>query len=236
MSPPVAVDGVVYVGKSTALDQQSGTVRWQNFVFGQISSPAVMLDGLVLSFPCQVIKLDLVIGSPIWTASGGCSGGGGKTAALGKDLVYARDFTISGPGGSIFDLATGSPRGSFFAGVHTGPVPAVGDGAIFLIEDGALVSRDPLALAANWTFSPGSLVSAPLLIDGTVIVGSSAGTLYAVDATTGEQVWSASAGAPIAAPDEFIPSGHPITGFGAGEGWLVVPAQSTLTAWRVAGP
>ena len=48
-------------------------------------------------------------------------------------------------------------------------------------------------------------------------------------------IWSGNAGSPMAAPDETNGS-QPLTGLGAGEGHLIVPAGNTLTAWHLSGP
>jgi outer membrane protein assembly factor BamB len=69
------------------------------------------------------------------------------------------------------------------------------------------------------------------VIDNVVVIGSSAGTVWALDETTGTTLWSTSAGAPIVGPDEQ--NATLTTGFGAGEGYLVVPAGNVLNGWRV---
>src|SRR5205807_9604412 len=57
----------------------------------------------------------------------------------------------------------------------------------------------------------------------------SAGMLYAVNAATGASPWSTNVGATIAAPDEQ--NALPLTGLGAGQGLLVVPAGNTVSAY-----
>lgn len=52
--------------------------------------------------------------------------------------------------------------------------------------------------------------------------------LYALD-LQGHQVWSTQAGAPISPPNEY--SSALKTGLGAGDGMLVVPTTSTLSAY-----
>ena len=80
-----------------------------------------------------------------------------------------------------------------------------------------------------------SCARAPIIINQVVIVGSYSGNVYAVDAATHTQLWSGSAGAAITAPDEQNLV-QPLTGLGAGEGYLVVPAGKVLTAWKLSGP
>jgi len=135
------------------------------------------------------------------------------------------------PLGKIFESAAGTEVGTFTAT----PIPAFSTQAGFFLNNGTLRATD---LSSNplWSFAgDGGLVSAPIVIDQVVIVGSSPGNVYARDAATGSPVWSGYAGAPIAGPDEQNVS-QPLTGFGAGEGYLIVPAGNVLTAWHIAGP
>jgi outer membrane protein assembly factor BamB len=87
-----------------------------------------------------------------------------------------------------------------------------------------------------WSFAgDGHLVSAPIVIDNRVIVGSGTGNVCVLDAATGTQIWSGSAGAAISGPDEQGVS-QPLAGIGAGEGYLIVPAGSVISAWHISGP
>ena len=82
-----------------------------------------------------------------------------------------------------------------------------------------------------WTFSgDGGLVTAPVVAGSTAFVGSSSGMLYGLDLRRGLPVWSANVGAGIPGPDEQNVS-QPLTGLGAGQGLLVVPAGNRLAAY-----
>ena len=76
----------------------------------------------------------------------------------------------------------------------------------------------------------GGLVTAPIVVQGTVFVGSSTGTLYGLDLRRGRVLWSTDVGTPISGPDEQNVS-QPHTGLGAGQGLLAVPAGSRLVAY-----
>jgi outer membrane protein assembly factor BamB len=73
------------------------------------------------------------------------------------------------------------------------------------------------------------------VVDQTVIVGSQAGKLYGVNATTGSVNWQVATGDSIPGPDEQNVS-QPLTGLAVANGLLVVPASNTLFAYSLFGP
>lgn len=234
-SPPTAVNGIVYAGGAGvggtlyAVDESDGSLLWTSRVMnGDHSSPAVSSDGVFVSYPCQVYKFDPITGSPLWHYSGPCEGGGGKTPAYANGTLYVRDPNQGG--GEVFDAAIGTKVGTFTAT----PIPALSTQAGFFLNAGTLQAIDLTTHNLLWSFTgDGLLVSAPIVINQTVFVGSSSGKVYAVDTSTGSpQTWIGAAGAAITGPDEqnLI---QPLTGFGAGEGYLIVPAGSVLTAWKL---
>jgi outer membrane protein assembly factor BamB len=68
-------------------------------------------------------------------------------------------------------------------------------------------------------------------VSRTVYVGSSTGTLRAFDTSSGALVWSTAVGAAIPLPDEqkLI---QPLTGLGAAQGTLILPAGTRLVAFH----
>lgn len=236
-SAPTAVDGVVYLGGAGsggtvyAVEQSNGNVLWTTSVAGgSQSSPAVSSDGVFVSYPCQVYKLDPLSGAALWHYSGPCSGGGGRTTAYSDGRLYARD--PSDPVARIFDAATGVTVGTFSATT----IPALAPQTGYFMQSGTLRAIDRATQQTRWSFTgDGQLTSAPIVVDQVVFVGSATGAVYALDAATGALRWTGAAGAAISAPDEHN-AVQPLTGFGVGEGLLVVPAGSTLTAWRITGP
>jgi outer membrane protein assembly factor BamB len=237
-SPPTAVNGIVYVGGSGsggtlyAVDETTGNVLWTASVAnGQLSSPAVSSDGVFVSYPCQVYKFDPITGASLWHYSGGCSGGGGNTPVYANGLLYVREW-FSPPLGQIYDATNGTQVGTF----NAGPIPALGTTTGFFLNDGTLQAIDLTSRNLLWSFTgDGQLVSAPIVINEAVIVGSGSGKVYAINATTGLEIWSKNAGSAITAPSEGDLN-QPPTGLGAGEGYLVVPAGNVLTAWKLSGP
>lgn len=80
-----------------------------------------------------------------------------------------------------------------------------------------------------WSFAgDGGLKSAPVIVNQTIYIGSSSGTLFGLN-LTGQQIWSAQVGAPIPPPDEH--NAVLTTGLGAGDGLLFVPAGTRLVAY-----
>ena len=228
-SPPTADSGVVYEGgggEVDAVSESTGSVVWtQPVESGDHSSPALSSTSMYVSYACgQVNAFDRVTGQQQWFTSGSCTGGGGKTPVYHSGQVYARDFT----GNKILDASTGALLGTFQAG----PVPAF-DGQIGLfLNAGTLQAVNGGTL---WTFTgDGGLDTAPVAVGSTVYEGSSSGMLYGLDVTTGQVVWSTNVGSGIGGPDEQDVS-SPLTGLGAGQGLLVVPAGGQLTAYATAG-
>lgn len=234
-APPTAVNGIVYVGGAGshqlyAVDQTNGSLLWSVYVYGgHHSSPAVSEDGVFVSYGYQTRKVDPLSGETMWYS--GANTYDGKTAAYANGRVYARDPSVIPPG-KVLDAATGAEVGTFTAG----PIPAFSAQSGFFVNANTLQAIDFSSNNVLWSFTgDGGLVTAPIVIDDAVIVGSSTGNVYALDAASGAQLWSGNAGAAIHAPDERNVS-QPLTGFGAGEGYLVVPAGNRVTAWRVTGP
>jgi outer membrane protein assembly factor BamB len=100
---------------------------------------------------------------------------------------------------------------------------------VLYFNNQTLVGVDVPSGQQLWSFAGnGDLSSAPLIVNQTIYIGSSSGTLYGLN-TSGQQIWSTQVGAPIPFPDE----GNAIltTGLGSGDGLLIVPTESVLVAY-----
>jgi outer membrane protein assembly factor BamB len=238
-SPPTVFQGVVYTGgagsggTAYAVSADTGNVLWTAPVAnGDNSSPAVTTDGVYVSYSCpNVYKLNPANGSLIWRYNPGCSGGGGKTPAVYNGRLYVRDYNPD----YIFDSQTGGIAGSFISK----SVPAFSGNTGFFMNGpkyfgsyGTLQARDINTNMLLWSFGgDGSLQSSMLVVNDYVYVGSNSGKLFAVDAATGQQVWSTTAGTSIPYVDEQN-SSQPLTGFAAGNGLLVIPTTTKLVAYE----
>jgi len=236
-SPPTAVNGIVYLNGNSnlyAVSEASGKVIWSARVLGgSFGSPTVSADGVFVTYPCQAYKFSPISGANLWLYADACSGGGGGTSPLANGLLYMRGNWVSVPQEIIFDAATGAQTGTY---TPSQTMPAFTTQTGFFMNAGSLNAYDLATNTLNWSFvGDGHLVSSPIVIDQVVFIGSSTGNVYALDATSGAQLWSNNAGAAIAVPNELYIFA-PLAGFGAGEGYLVVPAGNVLSAWHLSGP
>ena len=236
-SPPTALNGIVYGagagvgGTLYALDGSTGAQLWtQSVENGDSSSPAVTADGVYVVYPYQTYDFDPVTGVPVWHDDAGGEGGGGATPVVANGLLYAPNG-FGTYDGTVFDAEEGTLLRSYVAD----NLPAFGPGVGYFLQAGTLRG---VALANNtvlWSFAgDGSLVTSPIAVNQYVVVGSSLGKLYGLDGTTGSVVWTFDLGAPL-------PTGAgwgarmPLSGLAAGNGLLVVPAGTRVTAFTLAG-
>jgi outer membrane protein assembly factor BamB len=234
-SPPTAANGVVYVGGAGsggtlyAVDEVTGgllsTAPVEN---GDHSSAAFANGNVFVSYACnQAYGFGQSTLSLLWHYSTGCEGGGGKTVVYAGGRVYTRDFN----GNLVLDAASGALLGSWAPANVTVLAPAVDGTNVYSTTPGTHTLTAP-----GWTFSADSqLDTAPILLSTPsgkyVVVGSASGALYALNSTTGSIVWQTTV-APISQPDEQ--NAFQLTGLGAGQGLLVVPAGNTVTAFAAA--
>jgi outer membrane protein assembly factor BamB len=225
-APPVAADGIVYTtngGLVTAFDETAGAMLWQSDISGTSGIVAVTVDGLYGASPCTAVDLLPATGTQIWFNDSGCSGGATPVAANG--LVYA-PANSAGSSGTVFDAETGATKANYSASV----IPAFSSTAGFFLFNGTLQG---LAVSNNqvlWSFAgDGQLTTAPIVVNSYVFVGSGSGNLYALDAASGQQLWNQNLGAAIPANNEYTLTEY--TGLAAGDGLLVVPNGTKVTAF-----
>ena len=229
-SPPTADGGVVYVGGAGsggilyAVSETDGSVLWTGGVAnGDNSSPALSGTSVFVSYACDfAYSFARTTGQLQWATSPPCEGGGGKTPVYDNGLLYIRDAT---EGNQILNATTGTEEGTFAAST----APAFGGKTAFFMNGGTLSASVKNRTA--WTFTgDGGLDTAPIVVGSTVYVGSSSGMVYGLNTSKGTVVWSAQTGSSVTGPDEQNVS-SPLTGLGAGQGLLVVPAGDQLAAY-----
>ena len=227
-APPTGYDGIVYVsgaGTVYAVSEAGGIVGWKRRVDGgDKSSPAVDGSGMYESYACNQDYRFSLAGHLVWHLSAGCGGGGGSTAVLHGTFLYARGFLpLSTP--IILAKSSGDQVGTFASDT----APAFDSTNMYTVRSGTLVAADPSGGPSRWEFGDGAFVTAPVVSNGVVYVGSSTGTVYGVSVKSHTAIWSATAGPAIVGPDEQNPD--VLIGMAIGGGLLAVPAANVLTAF-----
>lgn len=212
--------------KLLAFSETNGATLWQQSVSGTSGTVAVSADGVYASAPCTTFDLRPATGETVWTNNTGCEGGGGDTPVVANGVLYS---PINGNySGTSFDAETGKVLGDFSAS----DIPAITADTAFMLSNGTLQA---IALSNNqilWSFAgDGSLDTAPIAINDYVIVGSSSGNVYALDAGTGAQVWMQNVGAGVDTSSSGTVSMS--TGLAAGDGLLVIPAGNEVIAYQL---
>jgi outer membrane protein assembly factor BamB len=238
-SPPTAAHGVVYTsgagsgGTLYAVRESDGQVlATQPVENGDHSAPALSDNSVFVSYACnQAYGFAQLTLAPLWHYSGPCDGGGGQTTVYANNLLFTRDHF----GDLILDAGSGALLRNYGPVNGGGYAPAVDATALFITFPAQVVAAQSLAGTPLWTFSGDGLLNTPplLLKSGSselVIVGSWSGRLYALNAASGTEVWSTDVGTPISGTGETGLSG-PQAGLGIGQGLIVVPALSTLSAY-----
>jgi len=232
-SPPTASNGFVYTGVNEemfAVSEEAGAFEWGQTVFGgDWGAPAVTSEGVYVSYPCQTYGFQPSTGSILFHDSTGCDGGGGATPVVANNVFYAGagGGATNDYGGSIVNATTGAQLGAFNADV----APAIGASTGFFLQSGTL---NAISLSdyktVLWSFTgDGSLVTSPIIVNQAVIIASSSGNVYALNATTGQQLWSINAGAAIPSSIPMMPA----SALAAGDGLLIVPAGNRVVAYTL---
>lgn len=128
-----------------------------------------------------------------------------------------------------FDAETGNVLGSYGADYP----PAIDSHTGYFMSGGTLSAIDLGTNTVLWTFAgDGQLVTSPIVVGQYVFIGSSSGNLYALDTATGQSHWQTNVGAPLPQGEGLL-SPIFLSGLSAGDGLLVVPAGTKVTAYTL---
>jgi outer membrane protein assembly factor BamB len=227
---PNAYGGVVFIiGNAglSAVDEASGNILWTTTSAGSTDwdSPAISSEGAFAeSGNCLAGAYEPSGGTSIWQVQSQCSGTWGHAPIIKNGTLFGR----TGSSLNLFDSATGNSKGQ----IASASAPAVTSTAVIALNAGTLSSTRLSDLVQTWTFTgDGHLVTAPVVVNNTVLVGSSSGNVYGLDAGTGSQVWVGVSPQPINGDSE---NGGPMppSGPSAGENFLIFLAANALVAWK----
>ena len=205
-----------------------GDIAWSRPVMnGDESSPAVGPNRVFVSYAGpQVYAFDKTTGDPAWHYDSGIQGGGGSTPVLHDGRLYVRDNGTA----YVLDATDGTALDTF----DVGPAPAFsGDRGYRVVDGRRLESFEVDTGFTRWFVGDpyrgvgGAFTSAPLVLNDEVIQGSVEGNVYGIK---GKVNWQDAVGQPIYGPNEQDRT-HLLTGLAAGQGTLVVPANTKLVAY-----
>ena len=227
---PTAADGLVFTGGAGsggtlyALDETNGNIVWTQLVQnGDNSTPAVTADGVYVTYPCQGYDFRPATGELIYNINTGCEGGGGATPVVADQQFYA-PLNVSGASGNIYNAETGASEGTYVADSP----PAITATTGYFLQSGTLRGVELDNDTVKWSFAgDGKLAGSPIVVNQYVFIGSASGNVYGLNGTTGSVAWQMTLPAPIVTSTGALP----FSGLAAGDGLLVVPAGTKVTAY-----
>jgi outer membrane protein assembly factor BamB len=211
-------------GTLYAVDESNGNITWtQPVANGDNSIPAVSTDGVYVTYPCQTYDFRPATGDLIWSANTGCEGGGGATPVVANQIVYSPN-NPSGYNGDTYNAETGATTGTYVADSPAAFTATTG----YFLQSGTLRGVTVANNTVQWSFAgDGQLTGSPIVVNQYVFISSSSGNLYAIDGTSGQQAWQVSLPASTVAAVYSMP----FSGLSAGDGLLVVPSGTKVTAY-----
>ena len=198
---PVVADGTVYIGagdkKLYALDAATGELLWDFATRDWILAPAAYADGILV-----VASKDSRVHT-VGARNGrrGLYYDAGQGRRIGGSPVIQGDLAIFGSKGGLVYAIDRRAR--------TYPLGR----AIFRAKINLYVWNaisQPVQKGTVWSSTvEGDIAHTPAAADGAVFVATSAGRIFALDSSTGEQLWEANLGAnftaaPVVAGDTLL--------------------------------
>lgn len=171
-------------------------VVWRRNLHGLLEFPAMVWDGVayVNNIHGWLRALSMKNGRLVWKRRVGTRMASSPGLDPRRRLVVT---TSMSPGYvNVVDMDTGRVKWRFYTG-RAEPSPLVKNGvAYFGTASGEFYALDLDRRRPRWVFRPGvKITGSPALAGGRLYFGDYAGRVFAVNARTGNLVWSASAGA-----------------------------------------
>jgi len=198
VASPAVVKGVVFLGLRSggmdALDASTGVTVWSYATGDVFSSPAVA-NGMVYfgSLDHNVYAVDAQTGTNVWTYATGSSVSSSPAVANGVVYIGSDDHNLY-----ALDAETGAKLWSYPTRYTVRSAPAVANGVVYVTSSN-LNSGDISALNATtgtelWRKTSLNASTSPAVANGVVYFGSNNYDVYALNAQTGDKLWSHATG------------------------------------------
>jgi len=192
-------NGTLFVGSSkgklSALNADSGAVKWEFVTGKEIWATPIVSDGIVYfgSLDHKLYAVDIETGNLTLTWDKPFQTGGGiaSTALVVDGVVYVGSFdskfyAVNAGNGTIKWVFDGAGNWFWSKAVYDNGIIYVGslDQNVYAIDSGNGTLAWPKPFQAS-----GSLKSTPVIVDGVLVVASEDGKVYGIDLKTGEEKW-----------------------------------------------
>jgi outer membrane protein assembly factor BamB len=233
-APPTASNGIVFVvgfglGSTLyAIDEASGSLLWTANQDDSLAlPPAVSATRVYLPDACSFAdSYDTVSGALVWGTPLCLQVPPTSPVSFFGGDVYVLNQGFGSGSGILLDGSMGTKLGTFSAA----QLPAFSEGTYYYDLGGQLVASPLGSSTATWTFAGDqAMVTAPLAVGSQVVVGSSNGNVYVVDAASGQLLSSDNVGASIS--ESSGPGTANVKGFAAADGMLFVSTDSSIVAY-----
>ncbi len=210
-SAPVAADGLLWVegagegGTLTAFNGATGKIAWSANTFDGSDGNVAVGGGIVFEAEAcdQVSAFTEATGALEWYHSTGCTGGGGTTPAYYNGWVWVRDPFE----GDIILDSLSRTQGSFLVDLP----PSFDAGWAFYVRMNTVTAVDVQTSTIKWAFSGDGKLCTMAAVAGRgkqVFMGSSAGTLFEIDETSGKRILRRRRGGAVGVRLRAVVHGH----------------------------
>jgi outer membrane protein assembly factor BamB len=226
-APPIAVNGVVYttgyLSSSTGvfgIDEATGQQLWWNLASsGDYSAPTYGDGGIYLDYPCNYFKFSAASGELLWhyTAGTSCYGSGATATYSGKRVYFYDDTN------SVLNADDGAMLGSY-PGPATPATYKANNKRTYMLTtaNGKVYAIDVKRGTVAWSYAlDGGTSGHPIVANGIALALSYDGELFALDGTTGKELWSGQA----------VGYGGSTSYLAAGQGVVAVSSDGTLAVF-----
>ncbi len=246
-SSPAVANGIVYFGSRNggilyALNEQTGAEVWgRGYANYFIASSPVVADGKVFysswcSASCfqngQFVALDANTGAVVWGNATLPSAPLSSSPAVANGRVF---FGLDD--GSVTALNETNGK-AIWRVIPGGAVPirnalAISYGRVYIGNANKFFALDEITGTTDWSFNTGNSNSTSAAVsNGVVYFGTGRGNVYAVNATTGTQIWVATTGAAVSSSPALSLGSNMIL-VGSNDHYLyALNATSGVRLWR----